>query len=339
MADAVGKLRWFRLTPHQCLVTLLAVEGLLWLSNRLGWPSWHRGYAVLAALAAVAATMLLMLLWFADAMLFRRRFQFGIHSLLVLTAAVALACGWLSWERTKAREQQDAVAAIRKAGLMCVYDYECDARGFWVPGCWGGPTWFWLQPWFGNDFLSDVVGVEPEGGPALPRVPFDFYVTSGRKVRDQDLLHLKAFPRLRNLDLESTSITDSGVACIAELGGLERLRLSCTNLGDKDMVRIASLSNLRELDISHTNVSRWGLVFLQDLPSLEVIMVDERAVDEQSLVECKQLKEIHFVWSIDDWRGTRIRSTQDVVAQHNKVIAQRQSRFKHAIPGCRVIDE
>ena len=65
MADAFGKLRGFRLAPYHCLATLLAVEGLLWLSNRLGWPAWHKGYAVLAAVAAVAAMMLLMLLWFA----------------------------------------------------------------------------------------------------------------------------------------------------------------------------------------------------------------------------------------------------------------------------------
>jgi hypothetical protein len=33
------------------MVALLAVEGLLWLSERFGWLAWHKGYAVLAAVA------------------------------------------------------------------------------------------------------------------------------------------------------------------------------------------------------------------------------------------------------------------------------------------------
>ena len=158
MADAVGKLRWFRLTPHQCIVTLLVVEGLLWLSNRLDWPSWHRGYAVLAALAAVAATMLLMLLWFGVALLFHGRFQFGIRSLLVLTVAVALPFGWLSSEMTKAREQKQAVDAIRKPGLRVFYDFQSDAQGCSTARAPSGLRW--LHNWLGDDFLSDVVSVQ-----------------------------------------------------------------------------------------------------------------------------------------------------------------------------------
>jgi hypothetical protein len=130
MADAVGKLRWFRLAPHHCLATLLAVEGLLWLSNRLGWPPWHKGCAVLTAVAAVAVMMLLMFLWFVAALLVRWRFQFGIRSLFVLTVVVALPCSWLSWEMKQARGQREAVAAIRKAGFEVGYDYQYDAQSF-----------------------------------------------------------------------------------------------------------------------------------------------------------------------------------------------------------------
>ena len=45
--------RWYRLTPDRLVLLLLVVEALLWLSDRLGWPAWHKGYAVLTAVAVV----------------------------------------------------------------------------------------------------------------------------------------------------------------------------------------------------------------------------------------------------------------------------------------------
>lgn len=84
--------RWFHPTPDRLVLTLLAVEGLLWLSDRLGWPTWHKGYTVLIAVASAAVAMLLMLGWLAASLAFRWRFQFGIRSLLVLVVAVAIPC-------------------------------------------------------------------------------------------------------------------------------------------------------------------------------------------------------------------------------------------------------
>ena len=54
MTDDLPKPRWYRLTPDRLLIGLLIVECLLWLSERFGWPTWHKGYAVLTAVAAWA---------------------------------------------------------------------------------------------------------------------------------------------------------------------------------------------------------------------------------------------------------------------------------------------
>src|SRR5208283_3150347 len=90
--------RWFHLTPGRFVLALLAVEVLLWLSERFGWLGWHKGYAVLTGVAVVGVAMLLMLLWFAIALVFRWRFQFSLRSLLVLVVVVALPCSWLAVE-------------------------------------------------------------------------------------------------------------------------------------------------------------------------------------------------------------------------------------------------
>ena len=77
---------WYRLTPDRLVIGLLAVECLLWLSERFQWFAFdqHKGWTVLIAVAVVGGAMLVMLGWFISSLLFRWRFQFSIRSLLVL---------------------------------------------------------------------------------------------------------------------------------------------------------------------------------------------------------------------------------------------------------------
>jgi hypothetical protein len=320
MADVLGKLRWFRLTPDHCLGTLLVIEGLLWLSNRLGWPPWHKGYAVLTAVAMVAGTMLLMAVWFGAAGIFRWRFQFGIRSLLVLTVAVAVPCSWLSWEMTKAREQKEAADAARKVRLQIGYEHQYDAKGYPTAASRNGPTW--VRDWFGDDFLSDVIGVN---------VPFaatgdfgEFFPTYGCVATDQDLLPLKTFPRLRFLNLAGTRVTDEGMAYVGELRELHGLSLWRTNVGDKGIAHLRGLLNLRDLDISETKVTNSGLAHLKDLPHLEAIRLDQTAVDDDGLpllAKCRRLKKVSL-----DWRFRSDQLTRAGVA-----------RFKRAMPNCNIL--
>ena len=53
MPTAAPPIRWFHLTPGRFVLLLLAVEVLLWLSDRFGWLGWHKGYAVLTGVAVV----------------------------------------------------------------------------------------------------------------------------------------------------------------------------------------------------------------------------------------------------------------------------------------------
>jgi len=60
--------RRFHVTPGRFVLALLAVEVLLWLSERFGWLPWHKGYAVLTAVASVGVAMLLVFVWFGSAL-------------------------------------------------------------------------------------------------------------------------------------------------------------------------------------------------------------------------------------------------------------------------------
>ena len=65
-----------------------------------------------------------MLLWFLVALVFRRRFQFSLRSLLLLVVVVAIPCSWLSVELKAARgAARAAVEAIERLGGQVSYDF------------------------------------------------------------------------------------------------------------------------------------------------------------------------------------------------------------------------
>ena len=185
-----ARARWFHLTPGRFVLALLAVEVLLWLSDRFGWLAWHKGYAVLVAVAVVGVAAILTVYWIVIALNFGWRFQFGIRTLLVLVVAVALPCSWLAVEIRKTGEQRDLVRRIRKLQGQVSYDWEHALEQFPPPGA-QPPGAAWLRALLGDDFFASVEAIRnPEG-------------------TDASLAHLDICTRLRMLDLGASNVTDA----------------------------------------------------------------------------------------------------------------------------------
>ncbi len=200
--DATTRARWFHPTPGRFVLALLAVEVLLWLSDRFGWLGWHKGYAVLAAVANVGVAMLLMLGWFAVALIFRWRFQFSIRSLLVLVVVVAVPFSWLAVEMKKAKEQKAAVEAIWRSDGDIVYDWQhYSARDRWGRPTRKPPVPKWVTNWLGDDLFYDIVEV------SFP----EYWHYSGEQCDDDTLRHLYCLTKLRRVQLIRTNVTDEGV--------------------------------------------------------------------------------------------------------------------------------
>jgi hypothetical protein len=213
--DAPTQSRWFHLTPGRFVIGLLAVEGLLWLSEWFGWLAWHKGYAVLTGLASVGVTMLLMIGWFIVALVFRRRFQFSIRSLLVLVIVVALPCSWMAAEMKKAREHKEAVEAIYALhGDVCnifPYNLHHEPRVF-----------LWLCGLLGVDFLMEV----------------DCPELHGKLVGDDQLECLRSLPEIGYLDISGTVVTDAGLDHLRGLKHLMTLRLSGTKVTEDGIMKL-----------------------------------------------------------------------------------------------------
>ena len=196
-----ARIRWFHLTPGRFVIGLLAVEVLLWLSERIGWPGWHKGYAVLTGVASVGLAMLLVLGWFAVSLFFRWRFQFSIRLLLALVVVVAILCSWLAVEKEQARRQRLAVEAIRKVSGCADYSLRVDPS-FTTVLTGETPRSRWPGNLLEPDFFSDVSGV----------------TFRNKHITDVELVQLKEIRGLQWLDLACTNVTDAG---LEPLRGLE----------------------------------------------------------------------------------------------------------------------
>ncbi len=127
----------------------------------------------------------------------RRRFQFRLRTLLIVTVVVAIAAGWLGRGIEHSRRQAEVVKAVTSIGGYVYYDYE-QSGGGWSRGPKpNGPGW--LRAILGENFFSEVAVVE----------------LSDTKVSDADVPaieeKIRILTHLRILDVTRTKISADGV--------------------------------------------------------------------------------------------------------------------------------
>jgi hypothetical protein len=265
------RLRWFHPTPARLLFVLLVLEGLLFLSER----SFPKGYAVLIAIATVIAATLLTLIWWLAALCFRWRFQFSLRSLLVLTVAVAIPFSWLAVEMKRAKEQRDAVEAIRKLDGSAYYDYM--ARELGVSGGRRSLESKFLLRLFGIDFFHSVVWV------GLSTYDPDHMGHPIHSISENDVSCLDRLRDLRSLGLRQQSIGDATLAHLTIFPELEELDIAGTMITDAGLAHLTKLTRLKCLCLSDTRVSDAGLEHLNRLPQLKTLHLNGTKVTEEGI--------------------------------------------------------
>ena len=116
MDASAAKRRWFWPTPAWLVWGAAAATGVLFACERWRWfpVAYQKGWPVVVAVAVVAAVLILILAWMLVALVFRRRVQFGLRTLLVFVTLCAVVCSWLAVRIKQARRQAEAVAATRQ---------------------------------------------------------------------------------------------------------------------------------------------------------------------------------------------------------------------------------
>lgn len=266
------KLLWYSLPPGLLPVVSLALSGILLLSK--DW--FPKGWAVLIAIASVVAAIALMLFGHLLALLFRRRFQFSMRSLFVLTIAVAVPFSWLAVEMKGAKNQRKTVESLRKLGCKVCYDYEWNSStGNRIAGALP-PGAAWLRETLRDDFFCDANFVEIRGS--------DF------NVELDELLKLK---RLKWLSV--LGATDETLEPILQkMSDLQYLNLWGT-FSHTQLERLNELKQLQHLSLKLSQVSEADLERLHRINYLDTLDLREMQNKVDSLKYFKRMKRLRVL--------------------------------------------
>lgn len=277
----------------------------------------------------------------------RRFSQFSVKALLLLVAAVAVACGWFTWKLDHKRRERAAVAEIQKIGGHVIYRWQQEATN--AKAMPPGPQW--LRRRLGDDFFSDVVGIAVHGDSVtdewlahlepiseLTRAHF-----LGTRITNEGVRYLSRFKTLEEFNLDSTA-TDAGLKWLNDLPALKRLVLSgARRVSDAGMTHLAGLSELEQLWLDGTSVTDAGLAHLKGLSNLKELWLRETVVGDAGLSHLKGLKELRTL-NLDATAVTdaglvelhTLSALQDLWVQGTRVTPSGRDAFRRALPKCRM---
>ena len=232
----VAARRWYHPTPTWLVYGAAVATSVLYAVERWRWFPVHyqKGWPVLLAVAIAAAVLVLIMAWMLVALVFRRRVQFGLRTMLVFVTLCAVVCSWLAVRITQARRQADAVAAIwEKYEGHWSYDWEFDESG---------------------QRKSNALPPAPE--PLTKLLGMDFFA-------DVEMLFLYTPPR-NDVALIDPAVTTQ----------VKRLIINGDELTDAWSLRLGSWTNLRYLELFDPNVSLDDVKKLRhSLPKCEIKVV------------------------------------------------------------------
>jgi serine/threonine protein kinase/Leucine-rich repeat (LRR) protein len=124
----------------------------------------------------------------------------------------------------------------------------------------------------------------------LPSEPVEIVTIGldGSGVKDQNLAELKATPRLVELSLADTKITDEGLKWLIKLTHLTRLDLSKTSV-KSGVAQLANLSRLTDLNLADTQVTDQAIIRLANLPKLRWLHLTNTPISDAGIKELKSI--------------------------------------------------
>ena len=114
-------------------------------------------------------------------------------------------------------------------------------------------------------------------------------ISIGEKADDELLAKLKTLAKLRELEIEATkTITPQGLAHLAELPALEKLKLYAVNegddrLGDAALKTASQIQTLRDLSVEECDVTDEGLRALEGMTQLTALSLRGNSLTDAGL--------------------------------------------------------
>ena len=112
--------------------------------------------------------------------------------------------------------------------------------------------------------------------------------TVGKNAGDADLVLVKALPKIEQLDLRNTAITNAGLVNLDGMAGLTHLHLEGTAVTDEGLAHVKGMTNLTYLNLYNTAVTDKGVAELSGLKNLKRLFLWQTKVTEAGVTGLKK---------------------------------------------------
>ena len=112
--------------------------------------------------------------------------------------------------------------------------------------------------------------------------------SAGKTAGDEELALVKQLPKVDQLDLRGTGVTDAGLANIEGLNSLTQLHLEKTGVTDEGLTHLKNLANLAYLNLYGTAVTDKGIANLSGLKNLKRLYLWQTKVTESGVASLKK---------------------------------------------------
>jgi hypothetical protein len=145
---------------------------------------------------------------------------------------------------------------------------------------------------------------EPVGSPLTEEPPRESTANGGARLElmfatDADLAGLARQGPIRELLIEDSDITVTGLKHLVELTSLEHLRIRGAAIDDAGIEILCQLRQLRFLNLPQAQFTNAGLAALAELPELELLRFGSPNVSDDGLVHCQRMSRLRCLHLID----------------------------------------
>jgi hypothetical protein len=224
----------------------------------------------------------------------RRWFRYSLRTFLLVITALCISLGW---KVEAARQQREAVAAVRKFGGEVTYDCEYLYDPFIAK-----PKPHWLAEHIGVDFFQNVVAVRIFFEPDSPQeirdlLPYLSRLSQLRSLsiingtfKDEDLCYLAHLTDMTSLFLFRNKITGKGFKHIVCLKKLVEFGCCYNKITDQSLEPLARLPLLQEIWLADTSVTDGCIEILVRMRSLECVYLDDTRVTPEAKDRLKKMR-------------------------------------------------
>ncbi|UCG46472.1 MAG: hypothetical protein JSU94_13315 [Phycisphaerales bacterium] len=156
--------------------------------------------------------------------------------------------------------------------------------------------------------------------------------TGGPKAGDSCLRHIGRLTGLKQLTLESTSVTASGLKYIAPLKSLNYLHISSDRLGDKDLECLAEFKSVETLVLGGQRVTDEGLKHLEGLTSVREMYLWVNNIRGPGLAQLAKLPRLEYLFLGGDNSKGKCRFRDDAFQYLSAAPSLRRIRIHRNLP-------